>query len=122
MPIPCIPKQPCVYILASRRDGVLYVGVSSDLANRVGLHKQDLIEGFTKTYGVHTLVYDEMHQTMPEAIRREKQMKKWNRAWKVRLIEQLNPEWRDLWEESGEILMNGPGGREISDQSLEKLQ
>ena len=122
MPIPRIPKQPCVYILASRRDGVLYVGVSSDLANRVGLHKQDLIEGFTKTYGVHTLVYYEMHQTMPEAIRREKQMKKWNRAWKVRLIEQLNPEWRDLWEESGEILMNGPGGREISDQSLEKQQ
>jgi putative endonuclease len=122
MPIPRPAKQPSVYILASKRDGVLYIGVTSDLAQRVGLHKQDLIEGFTKKYGVHTLVYYEMRQTMPEAIRREKQLKKWNRAWKVRLIEQLNPEWRDLWEESGEILMGGPGGREVPDESLERLQ
>jgi putative endonuclease len=122
MPIPRPAKQPCVYILASKRDGVLYVGVTSGLAQRVGLHKQDLIEGFTKRYGVHTLVYYEMHETMPAAIRREKQLKKWNRAWKVRLIEQLNPEWRDLWDESGEIHMFGPGGREHPDESLERLQ
>jgi len=93
MPTPRLDKQPCVYILASKRNGILYVGVTSNLFERVNLHKQDLIEGFTKTYGVHMLVYYEMHQTMPDAIRREKQLKKWNRAWKVRLIEQMNPEW-----------------------------
>ena len=122
MPIQRITKNPCVYILASKRNGVLYVGVTSDISNRVNLHKQDLIEGFTKKYGVHLLVYYEMHDTMPEAIRREKQLKKWNRAWKVRLIEQLNPEWRDLWEESGEVQMSGPGGRDAPDESLERLQ
>jgi putative endonuclease len=77
-----MPKQPCVYMLASGRNGTLYVGVTSDLFLRVGLHKQDLIDGFTKRYGVHRLVYYEMHQTMPDAIRREKRLKKWNRAWK----------------------------------------
>ncbi len=92
-----MPKQPCVYILASQRNGTLYVGVTSDLFLRTGLHKQDLIEGFTKHYGVHQLVYYEMHHTMPEAIRREKQLKKWNRAWKIRLIESMNPEWEDLF-------------------------
>jgi putative endonuclease len=122
MPIPRPAKQPCVYILASKRDGVLYIGVTSDLASRVDVHKQDLIDGFTRRYGVHTLVYYETYQTMPEAIRREKQLKGWNRAWKVRLIEQLNPEWRDLWGESGEILMCGPGGREVPNEPLERLQ
>jgi putative endonuclease len=121
MPIPRRLKQPCVYILASKRDGVLYIGVTSDLANRVSLHKQDLIEGFTKRYGVHLLVYYEMHQTMPDAIRREKQLKKWNRAWKVRLIEQLNPEWRDLWLETGEILMSGMGGQELPSENVERM-
>ena len=67
-----MPKQPCVYILASKRNGTLYIGVTSDLLNRTSLHKQDLIEGFTKRYGVHRLVYYEMHHTMPDAIRREK--------------------------------------------------
>ena len=114
-------KQPCVYILASKRDGILYIGVTSNLANRVSLHKQDLIEGFTKRYGVHLLVYYEMHRTMPDAIRREKQLKKWNRAWKVRLIEQLNPEWRDLWTETGEILMLGPGGQDIPSENVERI-
>jgi putative endonuclease len=80
MPTSRVPKQPCVYILASARDGILYVGVTSGLFNRVNLHKQNLIEGFTKKYGVHMLVYYESHQTMPAAIRRERQMKKWNRA------------------------------------------
>ena len=112
MPLPRNPKQPCVYILASRRNGVLYVGVTSDLFSRVNLHKQDLIEGFTKRYSVHRLVYYEMHKSMPEAIRREKQLKKWNRAWKVRLIEQVNPEWSDLWVGTGEIRATSTGGQE----------
>src|SRR5262249_6666952 len=108
-------------ILASKRDGVLYVGVTSDLPNRINLHKQDLIEGFTKKYCVHLLVYYEMHHTIPDAIRREKQLKKWNRAWKVRLIEQLNPEWRDLLDESGEVQMSGSGGQMLPGENMERL-
>ena len=90
-------KQPVVYILASKRNGTLYIGVTSDLVKRVWHHKDDVAEGFTKKYGVHTLVYYEMHADMTEAIRREKQLKKWNRAWKIELIEKENPEWLDLW-------------------------
>ena len=90
-------KQPVVYILASKRNGTLYIGVTSDLVKRVWQHKNDVAEGFTKKYGVHTLVYYEMHADMTEAIRREKQLKKWNRAWKIELIEKENPEWLDLW-------------------------
>jgi putative endonuclease len=90
-------KQPAVYILASKRNGTLYIGVTSDLAKRVWQHKNDVCEGFTKKYGVHTLVYYEMHADMTEAIRREKQLKKWNRAWKIELIEKENPKWLDLW-------------------------
>ena len=92
-------KRPAVYILASKRNGTLYIGVTSDLVKRVWLHKNDVAEGFTKTYGVHTLVYCEIHADMTEAIRREKQLKKWNRAWKIKLIEKENPQWRDLWPE-----------------------
>ena len=88
-------KTPCVYILASRRNGTLYIGVTSDLAQRVTLHKQDLIEGFTKKYGVHRLVYYEMHPTIDAAILREKRLKEWRRLWKIRLIESMNPEWID---------------------------
>ena len=73
--------------------------MTSNLQKRAWEHKNDLIEGFTKRYGVHRLVYYELHQDMMSAITREKQMKKWNRAWKVELIEQLNPEWKDSWEE-----------------------
>ena len=90
-------KQPAVYILASKRNGTLYIGVTSDLVKRVWQHKNDVAEGFTKKYCVHTLVYYEMHADMTEAIRREKQLKKWNRAWKIELIEKENPHWRDLW-------------------------
>lgn len=90
-------KQPAVYILASKRNSTLYIGVTSDLVKRVWQHKNDVCEGFTKKYGVHTLVYYEMHANMTEAIRREKQLKKWNRAWKIELIERENPEWFDLW-------------------------
>lgn len=90
-------KQPCVYILASKRNGTIYTGVTSDLVKRVWEHQHNLGEGFTRRYGVHTLVYFEPHDTMEEAIRREKQLKKWNRAWKIALIEQHNSEWEDLW-------------------------
>ncbi|MBI4208473.1 MAG: GIY-YIG nuclease family protein [Deltaproteobacteria bacterium] len=92
-------KQPAVYILASKRNGTLYIGVTSDLPKRVWEHRNDEVEGFTKRYGVHRLVYYELHEDMESAIRREKQVKKWNRAWKLKWIEEQNPEWRDLWEE-----------------------
>ena len=91
-------KQPAVYILASKRNGTLYIGVTSDLIKRTWEHKNDSVEGFTKRYRVHRLVYDEWHEDMESAIRREKQMKKWNRGWKLELIEKQNPDWRDLWE------------------------
>jgi len=91
-------KQPAVYILASERNGTLYVGVTSNLQKREWEHKNDLIAGFTKQYGVHFLVYYELHDDMVSAITREKQIKKWNRAWKLELIEEQNPDWKDLWE------------------------
>ena len=91
-------KQPCVYILASKRNGTLYVGVTSDLVKRVYEHKHDLANGFTKEYKVHCLVYFEVHQEMNAAITREKQIKKWDRAWKLELIEKENPAWKDLYE------------------------
>lgn len=94
-----MPGQPCVYILSSQRNGTLYVGVTSDLVRRVWEHKNDAVDGFTKRYGVHDLVYYELHADMIAAIAREKQLKKWNRAWKIELIEAGNPEWRDLWED-----------------------
>ncbi len=89
-------KRPCVYILASERNGTLYVGVTSDLTRRIWEHKTDVAEGFTRHYRVPSLVHAEFHETMAEAILREKQVKKWNRAWKLRLIERANPTWRDL--------------------------
>ena len=92
-------KQPAVYILASSRNGTLYVGVTSNLQKRSWEHKNDLVEGFTKQYGIHLLVYYELHANMVSAITREKQIKKWNRAWKLELIEKQNPDWNDLWEE-----------------------
>ena len=92
-------KQPCVYILASRRNGTLYVGVTSNVIQRVWQHKNDLVEGFTKRYRVHTLVWYESHETMESAIAREKAIKEWQRGWKLDLIEKGNPEWKDLYEE-----------------------
>jgi putative endonuclease len=92
-------RQPAVYILASKQNGTFYVGVTSDLAKRAWIHKNDVVEGFTKKYGVHRLVFYEMHPDMTSAIVREKQLKKWNRAWKLELIESKNPEWNDLWNE-----------------------
>ncbi len=92
-------KQACVYLLASRRNGTLYVGVTSDLIRRVWEHKEDLADGFTKRYGVHTLVWYELHDSMEVAIRREKAIKEWKRRWKLKLIEKQNPGWRDLYDE-----------------------
>ena len=91
-------KQPCIYILASKRNGTLYIGVTSDLVKRVWEHKNDLVEGFTKKYAVHRLMYYEMLENMESAIQREKQLKKWNRDWKIDLIEKGNPEWHDLYD------------------------
>ncbi|MBI4185326.1 MAG: GIY-YIG nuclease family protein [Proteobacteria bacterium] len=91
--------RPCVYILASKRNGTLYVGVTNDVVRRVWEHKSGTVGGFTKTYGVHRLVHAEFHETMPEAILREKRIKKWRRAWKIELIERGNPQWRDLYED-----------------------
>ena len=91
-----MPKQPCVYILASKRNGTLYVGITSDLVKRIYEHKNDFVDGFTKEYAVHALVYFELHDDMQAAIEREKQVKKWKRAWKLALIEKQNPQWRDL--------------------------
>ena len=90
---------PCVYIVASQRNGTLYVGVTADLGRRVWEHRADVVDGFTKRYGVHRLVYAEFHDTMVEAILREKRIKKWRRAWKLELIERTNPTWRDLYDE-----------------------
>ncbi len=92
-------KNPCVYILASDRNGTLYIGVTSDLIKRCWEHRTEATEGFTKKYEVHNLVYYELHQDMSSAITREKQLKKWKRPWKLRLIEERNPQWHDLWDE-----------------------
>ena len=92
-------KQPAVYILASRRNGTLYIGVTSDLVKRAWEHRNGIIEGFTKRYNVHTLVHYELFADMSSAITREKQMKKWRRAWKIALIEKSNSLWKDLWPE-----------------------
>ena len=90
--------QPCVYITASGRNGTLYVGVTSDPVRRFWEHREGVGSSFTKRYGVTCLVWFELHTTMDEAILREKRIKKWNRAWKLRLIEEANPNWRDLYD------------------------
>ena len=92
-------KQPCVYILASRPNGTLYIGVTSDLKKRVWQHKNDLVRGFTQKHAVHRLVWYEIHQTMDSAITREKVLKKWERVWKIRLIQKQNPKGNDLYED-----------------------
>ena len=103
-PDPCqneVRMKPRVYILASQRNGTIYVGVTSDLSRRVSAHRGDVVDSFTKRYGVHRLAYAEFHATMPDAILREKRIKKWRRAWKIMLIEQSNPTWEDLSDEIG---------------------
>lgn len=91
-------KRYWVYMLCSKRNGILYVGVTNNLAHRIYEHKQKLIEGFTKKYGIDKLVYAEQFNDIQEAICREKRLKKWKRAWKLNLIEEHNPEWKDLYE------------------------
>ena len=90
-------KHPAVYILASKRNGTLYIGVTSDLVKRIWEHKNNLVDGFTKRYGIHNLVWYEMHESMQSAIEREKKLKDWKRAWKLDLIEKENPDWQDLY-------------------------
>jgi putative endonuclease len=92
-------KEYYIYILASKRNGTLYVGVTNNILRRVYEHKNDLLDGFTKEHTVHTLVYYEAYKNINDAIAREKQMKKWVRKWKVELIEKTNPQWKDLYEE-----------------------
>ncbi|MGD8641577.1 MAG: GIY-YIG nuclease family protein [Gammaproteobacteria bacterium] len=92
-------RQPCVYLLASKRNGTLYAGVTSNLVKRVWEHKNSVVKGFTNKYKVHTLVWYEVHETMESAIRREKAIKNWKRAWKLNVIEEMNPQWQDLYED-----------------------
>jgi putative endonuclease len=90
-------RQYYVYILATKRNGTLYIGVTNNLIRRVFEHRNSLIEGFTKKYQIHDLVYFEESESVEEAILREKRIKRWKRQWKIKLINQLNPEWRDLY-------------------------
>jgi putative endonuclease len=90
-------KQPAVYILASKRNGTLYIGVTSNLAKRIWEHKTGIIPGFTKWYNVHQLIWYEPHENMESAILREKRIKEWKRSWKLKLIEKNNPDWQDLY-------------------------
>jgi putative endonuclease len=101
-------KSPCVYIPASKPNGVLYIGLTSNLEGRMAEHDQRLVPGFTLRYGVKHLVYYEFHETMDEAIHREKRLKDWKRAWKVRLIESMNPEWRNLFDPATGEIAEGP--------------
>ena len=91
--------QPYVYMMASERNGTLYIGVTSDLIARAWQHKNNVVEGFTAKYEMHLLIWYEPHENMESAICREKMLKKWNRIWKLRLIEQFNPQWQDLYEQ-----------------------
>jgi len=90
-------------MLCSRRNGTLYIGLTSDLIKRVYEHKNNLVAGFTKKYNVHSLVWYEVHDSAETAIQREKQIKKWERPWKLRLIEELNPQWKDLYNDLLEV-------------------
>ena len=96
-------KNPCVYILASKKNGTLYIGVTSNMAERLFQHENGLIKGFTKTYGVTRLVYMEYHERMDIAIQREKSLKRWRRQWKIDLIEKHNPDWQPLDALTGAI-------------------
>ncbi|MGA2734803.1 MAG: GIY-YIG nuclease family protein [Syntrophobacteraceae bacterium] len=90
-------KQPAVYILASKRNGTFYTGVTSNLVKRIWEHRNNLVEGFTERYGFHHLVWYELHVNMESAIGREKRLKEWKRKWKLELIESTNPNWEDLY-------------------------
>ncbi len=94
-------KAPCAYILASKPNGTLYIGATSNLAQRVWQHTNDFVEGFTKRYGVHRLVWYEAHESMEGALTRERMLKRWKRTWKIELIEKDNPTWSDLSDTLG---------------------
>jgi len=94
-----LKEQFYVYIMSNHKDGTLYIGVTSDLPARVFEHKNELIEGFTKKYHLHNLVYYEVYEDAYSAIAREKQLKKWKRDWKIKLIEKMNPQWQDLYSD-----------------------
>ena len=91
-------REGCVYFMSNKRDGIIYCGVTSDISRRAYEHREGLIEGFTKRYGLKRLVWMEFHDSMADAIQRECSIKRWPRAWKVRLIHQYNPDWDDLYE------------------------
>jgi len=103
-----MPHPYFVYILASKRNGTLYIGVTNDLVQRVEEHKSGLQEGFTRRYGVHQLVYFEAWASVRDAITREKRLKKWNRQWKIELIESLNPQWKDLCDVASGVAVPDP--------------
>ncbi|MGQ7958653.1 GIY-YIG nuclease family protein [Pseudomonas sp. SP16.1] len=108
-------KQPAVYIMASQRNGTLYTGVTANLLQRIWQHREEVVAGFTRRYGVKMLVWYEQHESMSGAIAREKAIKKWSRAWKLRLIEEQNPHWQDLWPEiigASSISAGSPSSRE----------
>jgi putative endonuclease len=90
-------KTPCIYILTNKPKGSLYIGVTSNLSARIYQHKNGFVDSFSKKYNLHILAYFEVHENMYSAITREKQLKKWNRDWKIQLIEKINPSWRDLY-------------------------
>jgi len=92
-------KAPCVYVLATKRRGTMYIGVTSNLVGRIWQHKNDVVAGFTQKYRVHVLVWYEQHETMQAAILREKAIKAWKREWKCALVESMNPLWRDLYRD-----------------------
>lgn len=98
-PLIGMEKQFYLYIMASRRNGTIYIGVTSELIKRIWEHKEGIVKGFTKKYNVQMLVYYEIHKDAEAAIIREKQIKKWNREWKLRLIEEKNPRWQDLYDD-----------------------
>jgi len=110
--MPPLTITPCAYILASQRNGTLYIGVTANLPDRIMQHKLGQIDGFTKVHNIKTLVYYEMHHSMEKAILREKRLKVWKRNWKLRLIERMNPEWIDLFDENTGELLTGPADRE----------
>ena len=116
-------KSPTVYILASDRNGTLYIGVTSNLPRRMAEHTQGLVEGFTKKHGIKTLVYHDRYLSMKETILREKQLKEWQRGWKIQLIEDMNPEWINLYDTATGEIFSGPAEAErISSEPVRDLE
>lgn len=113
-------RDPSVYILCNRPFGTFYIGVTSDLWDRMKAHTEGRYDGFTKRHGITRLVYYEMHETMPEAIAREKRLKKWRREWKYRIIEEMNPEWVNLYDGQNHTIAFGPAEIERLNRGTEE--